>query len=148
MYTMSDNDGLPSFHFIAAIPKHPLIFLTIQHGLEMVLQVSDVGSYNPARYTGPKALKKAMRSFLRGTDDANKTQHQNIQSKVANFTFLGMGGYTLRREGPPEHSNRVVMECALSNKRQNYQRFAMRHYSDGVNMNQSCLEALFNYTRK
>jgi hypothetical protein len=52
MYALSDNDGLPSFHFMAAMPRHPLVFLVIQRGLNNVVLVPEVAAYNPARFTG------------------------------------------------------------------------------------------------
>ena len=38
---VSDLEGLPSFHFLAAIPKYPLVFFVILHGLDFVVQVAD-----------------------------------------------------------------------------------------------------------
>lgn len=52
VYALSDNEGLPSFHFFAAMPRHPLVYLVIQRGLNNVMLVSDVAAYNPARFTG------------------------------------------------------------------------------------------------
>jgi hypothetical protein len=114
MYTMSDNEGPPPFHFTAAMPKHALVLLVVQHGLEFVLQVHDTGSFNPARLTGPKAMKKAMRTFLNGYDDAQNTPDAHIQSKDDNFIFHGMGGLTTRREGPPDVSNTILSICHLA----------------------------------
>ena len=52
MYTVPDQVGLPSFHFMASMPRHPLPFLTLQHALRELQFRKDVGFYNPAKITG------------------------------------------------------------------------------------------------
>ena len=52
MYTVPDQVGLPSFHFIASMPRHPVSFLTVQLALDALLYTPDTGSYNPAKKTG------------------------------------------------------------------------------------------------
>jgi hypothetical protein len=58
MYALSDNEGLPSFHFMAAMPRHPLVFLVIQRGLNNVVLVPEVAAYNPARFTGTHEISR------------------------------------------------------------------------------------------
>jgi hypothetical protein len=107
--------------------------------------------FNPTQMLipGPKAMRQALRSFLEGRDDANNTQHQHIQSKEFNFTFHGMGGFTVRREGPKDVSDKIVEECAIENKREKYKAFNLTHYMDsGANkMNRTCFEALYKLTQ-
>lgn len=52
MLTFTDSEGFPSFHFMAAVPKHPLIFLILQEGIKSILYHIDTGAYNPAIVTG------------------------------------------------------------------------------------------------
>ena len=52
MYTVTDNVGLPSFHFMAAMPHHPVPFLTLHQSLVALLTHHDLGLYNPAVLTG------------------------------------------------------------------------------------------------
>ena len=52
MYTVTDGIGLPSFHFMASMPQHPIPFLTLHQALENMLFIGDTGSYNPAKTTG------------------------------------------------------------------------------------------------
>ena len=52
MYTVPDQIGLPSFHFMASMPQHPLPFLTLQHALRQLQFKKDVGYYNPAKVPG------------------------------------------------------------------------------------------------
>ena len=52
MYTVPGQHGLPAFHFMASMPRHSLIFLTLQQALHRLLYASDTGLYNPALKTG------------------------------------------------------------------------------------------------
>jgi mannosyltransferase OCH1-like enzyme len=52
MYAIAESSFLPSFHFLASMPRHPLPFLTLQEQLYQVLFVMDTGVYNPAKKTG------------------------------------------------------------------------------------------------
>ena len=52
MYTVPDQMGLPSFHFMASMPRHSLTFLAIYEALRELLYMGDTGSYNPAVKTG------------------------------------------------------------------------------------------------
>ncbi|KAI2492612.1 glycosyltransferase [Fragilaria crotonensis] len=53
MYTVPDQMGLPSFHFMASMPRHPVPFLTLHQSLHELLFMRDTGKYNPAKKTGP-----------------------------------------------------------------------------------------------
>ena len=52
MYTVTDGIGLPSFHFMASMPQHPIPHLTLHQALQNILFVGDTGNYNPAKTTG------------------------------------------------------------------------------------------------
>lgn len=52
MYTVTDGHGCPSFHFMAAMPRHPFVFLMLQQGMMELLVMPDTGKYNPAVRTG------------------------------------------------------------------------------------------------
>ena len=52
MYTVPDQMGLPSFHFMASMPRHPVPFLTLHQSLYELLFMKDTGKYNPAKKTG------------------------------------------------------------------------------------------------
>lgn len=95
-------------------------------------------------------MRQALRTFVDGHDDANNTQHQHVASKDFNFTFHGMGGHTVRREGPKDLSEKIVVECAIQNKREKYKAFNLTHYMDsGENkLDQSCFDALYQLTTK
>jgi mannosyltransferase OCH1-like enzyme len=52
MYTVPDQIGLPSFHFMASMPRHPVPFLTLHRSLYELLFMKDTSKYNPAKKTG------------------------------------------------------------------------------------------------
>jgi len=58
MYTVTDGIGLPSFHFMASMPLHPIPFLTLHQALQNILVVGDTGTYNPAKTTGKGAGRR------------------------------------------------------------------------------------------
>lgn len=45
MYTLTDRDGCPAFYFMAAMPRHPLIFLMLQEALQNLLHLEDTGAF-------------------------------------------------------------------------------------------------------
>lgn len=58
MYALAQPDHLPTFHFLASMPRHSLSFLAVQQQLSNLLFASDTGVYNPAIKTGTIVFQK------------------------------------------------------------------------------------------
>ncbi|KAI2503791.1 glycosyltransferase [Fragilaria crotonensis] len=140
MYAVADLVSRPSFHFMASMPRHPVQFLTLQQALHELLFIPDTGFYCPAVTTGPDALEKALEMFLRN-HDPDKTQFHEI--KGGSFTFHGMGGHTVRRDGTNETASSIVQEFALPDKEQRYKANEMVHYRQTmVHTGESCFDII------
>lgn len=91
-------------------------------------------------------MKKAIRAFIRGHDPRKK---QFAQIRGDEFTFRGMGGHTLRRDGSRATSNSIVKEFAVDNKVDRLQSNNVTHYSKTEVANgESCFEVLTRYYEK
>jgi hypothetical protein len=153
-YAVPDQVGLPSFHFIASMSRHPTPFLTAQLALGDALLYTrdgflattqrrnvvrqDIGMLgNSLCFTstrlitlssflvpGPRALRSAMEMFVRSHDlNGNQSSHMMVN----NFTFHGgMGGHTRRRDR--RTCNKIVMECAIRDKENQFQSNNVTHY--------------------
>mmetsp|Transcript_31848 Transcript_31848/g.52501 ORF Transcript_31848/g.52501 Transcript_31848/m.52501 type:complete len:369 (-) Transcript_31848:45-1151(-) len=128
MYALAQPDYLPSFHFLASMPKHSLPFLTVHEQLRFLLFVTDTGVYNPARRTGPGAMKSAINLFSK---DAGKQLENSGKVDNGNFTFQGINGHTMRREGMFTKSKTIVNPCAFLNdeKVKQYKTNNVTHYA-------------------
>jgi mannosyltransferase OCH1-like enzyme len=131
-FTLTDSEGLPSFHFMATRPKHPLIYLMLQEAVKSLLELSDTSRYNPAVLTGPGAMKRALKLFLQtnhSKPDSMNQQQDYIQYN-GSYTFHGVNGYTLRREGTMELRNQIVVSNAVKDKERKFGEMGnLSHYS-------------------
>ena len=57
--------GCPSQWFMAASPRHPMIYFCVLHLMAKVMQVKDLGSFDVVFTTGPGAVNEAFVSFMR-----------------------------------------------------------------------------------
>lgn len=78
--------------------------------------------------------------FLRN-HDPDKTQFHQI--KGGSFTFRGMGGHTVRRDGTNETASGIVQEFALPDKAERYKANEMVHYRQTmVRTGESCFDII------
>ena len=61
--------GIMGQYFIASSPGHPLMKLSLETGMDSLRNIPNVMRNNPARTTGPNALKVGFIKFMNGTTD-------------------------------------------------------------------------------
>ena len=91
-------------------------------------------------FPGPDALEKAMRLFIRNHDPDKK---QVAQIGGDSFTFQGMGGHTVRRDGSNWTANSIVQEFALPDKEKRFNANNVLHYRESrVRTGKSCFDLI------
>eukprot|EP00977_Amphora_coffeiformis_P018002 scaffold6073_cov169-Amphora_coffeaeformis.AAC.1 len=82
-----------SQYFMAAKPKHPYFYLLAKYTITRLLSLDNVNAYDPAKLTGPGAVKMAMVHFMNKPNvqrlDRPDLKHENFQRLVAG-TYRGM----------------------------------------------------------
>ena len=140
---------LLSQYFLAAAPRHPLLWYTIHYALRnILLSDTDVHLLNPARTTGPHALHEGFRAFLQ---EASPPQRQTTQDEnkaklltplppaVPGQKPVGAGIYFHSRSnrsvtvlGVAEHQNEYVNRDIFRGKAKGaaYDQMGMKHFSN------------------
>jgi hypothetical protein len=72
--------GIPSQYFMAASPRHPLMYLLVTVTLRRLLEVQDVGTQYVPYVTGPGALKEAWMLF---TNSFSTDSGENDKERAA-----------------------------------------------------------------
>jgi Glycosyltransferase sugar-binding region containing DXD motif len=135
LFLVDQYDMLSEF-FFAAAPKHPLLFYTIHHALQRILDSKDTGTMYPGRTTGPHALLAGFRSFQRDVGLAFP-----IQQPVQSGTFRGKDEWTVTIIGIASNEHEFVIRQAVtdSQKLKGYQKMGITYYlHDLVMSNRSC----------
>ena len=153
-YFVVEEAGYLSQYFMAAAPKHPLMYLLIQTTLSRLLNLNDVDHQYVPYVTGPGALKQAFLHFmhaqgpnnskedaslaLRNDDDNNSNNNTattttasiNRSGKVTAGIYLGLGNTTITVVGRRSDANEYVARNVIYKKRVMYQKLMnMTHFS-------------------
>lgn len=116
--------------FMAASPKHPIMFYAVQQSLLGLLAAPDTGSVPAPMVTGPHALHAA---FIQFRKDAGHAVDLAIPGNkpVRAGLFVGSHNRTIRVAGDAAHQNEIVNRDALGRrKRREYESMGMRHFQD------------------
>jgi mannosyltransferase OCH1-like enzyme len=136
-----EHIGVLSQYFMAASPKHPLLYLAIQSVLHRLLEVEHVGKQYIPKVTGPGALKKAFKYFMR-TVDTDEHEH------VTKGKYVGVGNRSVTVAGSKVASWQIVIRGSMTgnDKIGGYHQMDMRHFSKMAKkkFNESCLVHLYN----
>ena len=141
-----ESFGVLSQYFMAASPRHPLMYLSVLHTLHRLLEVENIGMQYVPFVTGPGALKNAFISFMEAK--GTKTYH-----KVRPGSYTGIANRTVRAVGTRATSNYYVKRNSLPGKEKSdgYAAMGMKHFSKSgePQRNKSCfvhLHSLNSYT--
>ena len=130
--------GIMSQFFIASSPRHPLMRLSLESGLQSLRGTVNVMRNNPARTTGPAALKKGFISFMNG----------NSTGYIVAGKYTGMNNKTVTAIGEKSNPKEYIDRGGLdpSSKRQYYSAMGMQHFHDTNTLSStgriSCMEHL------
>ena len=133
--------GVLSQYFLAASPKHPLMYLAVQNTLSRLLEVPHVGNQVIPQVTGPGALKMAFKYFM-GTPDTPQN------GRVREGKYVGVANREVTVVGhKATGSNNYVVRAAVSGKWGQYKDMNMKHYSRIAKkkFNESCLVHIYNF---
>jgi hypothetical protein len=139
-----DKYNMMSEYFLAATPKHPLLYYTIHHALQRLLTEKDTGTTYPGRITGPHALLAGFRSFQNDVgSEVGIAGDRPIKAGV----YHGKHNWTVTIAGSPSEETEYVDRQAitLTQKLAGYKRMGIKYYLDDMEpTNQSCLNAIYD----
>lgn len=129
--SISDNDdsffviealGIMSQFFIASSPGHPLMRLSLESGMNSLRGTVNVMRNNPAKTTGPAALKNGFIQFMNGTSTGYIDAGTYVGLNNRSVTVIG------DRTNPKEYIDRGGLDS--SSKRNYYAAMGMQHFHD------------------
>lgn len=140
-----------SQYFMAASPRHPILFYAIHDALISLLQAPDVAGINAAYNTGPHALYRGFQAFMRDAGVEIPHIHRG-DGAVEAGTYVGTDGRSITVVGSPSTQNELVMREAIrrGEKIKEYRKMSMTHFtqdakrSSGVSM----LRALYELEKQ
>mmetsp|Transcript_19687 Transcript_19687/g.28971 ORF Transcript_19687/g.28971 Transcript_19687/m.28971 type:complete len:337 (-) Transcript_19687:176-1186(-) len=140
-YLLVESGGFPSQYFIAASPKHPLMYLAVHQTLHRLMSVDSVLKQYVPFVTGPGALKSAFIAFTRNKSDGYPT--------AGNYDGLGDRNVTIAASRGT--GRQYVCRDCVEGKQDGYNQMNMSHFSkygrenrQQVDLDKSCFEVLFN----
>ena len=147
--------GVLSQYFMAASPKHPLMYMAIHQSLMRLLNLDHVGKQNIPVVTGPGALKVAFKYFMRTQEILKDDEWRQWNKANPNGTrygrvkagkYHGVGGRSVTIAGTKETGDWLVQRGSVEGKSEGYHQMGMKHFSTIAKkkFNESCLVHLWN----
>ncbi|GKY90366.1 hypothetical protein MPSEU_000010600 [Mayamaea pseudoterrestris] len=135
--------------FMAARPKHPLIYLLIQHTLSRLLTLNEVDLAYAPFVTGPGALKNAFVHYMgsQGPNEPNNARHytryHNPDQEGVYYGVIGNSSVTVK--GSPGNHSLYIQRDGIAGKFGQYATMNMTHFSQmGATGNQdSCVNRIY-----
>lgn len=135
--------GILSQYFMAASPRHPLIFVALTHLFHRLLEVENIRKQYVPFTTGPGVMKTAMALFMKDKENFNR---------VTKGKYTGLAGRSVTIEGSKGKSFPWVKRESVSgiHKRGGYAAMGMKHFGkkDAEAPSDSCYEYLYKHVRK
>jgi hypothetical protein len=131
--------GVLSQYFMAASPKHPLMYLSVHQVFTRLLETNIIGTQYVPFVTGPGALKNAYIRFM----------GQNTDGTVREGRYVSPGNNrSVTVVGSKRHSNQYVRRGSVKqiHKKRGYTLMGMKHFSrsEDPSLNISCYLHLYN----
>ena len=143
-----DAAKLLSQFFIAAKPRHPLMFLLVQSTFLRLLSLNDVDQQYAPYVTGPGALKSAFIHYMgaQGKNEPNNANHYTpYHNPAKEGVYRGLGNTTVRLLGDADDSFYYVHRSAVRDKISSYAHMNMTHFTEleQTKNNDSCMNRLY-----
>jgi hypothetical protein len=121
-----------SQYFMAASPRHPIMFYAATIAIHNLLHAPDIGLVDTALVTGPHALHAALRQFVQDVGGSRVEPLEGGRKPVQAGVYVGTHNRTLRVDGQGDDPNRIVFRdrVQLRYKRRDYKFMGMAHYHD------------------
>lgn len=148
--------GILSQFFMAASPRHPLLYLLVQVTMHRLYDLPDIANQYVPFVTGPGALKTAFQQFMRAQPPrappgsrqrppppaaGSAASHQRVSAGL----YEGIGNRTVTVVGHKRRDTEYVQRNAIGSKKQLYQQMGMTHFSKipRQQTNESCFHRLY-----
>ena len=132
-----ERTQIPSQWFFAAMPRHPVMYYSIQNLLKGLVNVKDVGKPRIVWTTGPGAIKGGFQDFARTQD-----------SKVEAGVYKGRFGHTVKLVGKSLNQDEWVQRSVWKDnkKAQIMRKSNMTHLTKMVQTetNYTCLDTMYD----
>jgi mannosyltransferase OCH1-like enzyme len=137
-----ESAGIPSQWFMAASPRHPIMFFAVERILINLLNLQDTGLLKIVWTTGPGAIKEAFNLFRRQTGDYLKAG-----------LYVGTESRTVRLVGEQANEHEYVWRNSIKEKQEAYEAMDMKHLTrmgmtKGGETNLTCFEQLYRVEEK
>ena len=153
-YFVVEHYGLLSQYFMAASPRHPLMFLAIQNALQRILSATDVGGVPSHSLTGPWTLHAAFRNFLGHTQHGNdviplRKGHGAGGVLAGRYQNSANRSVTVQGERG-ERSDDIIYRESIdhSSKVTEYATMGMKHYRHTKATKKNCIQTLYEEQTK
>ena len=132
--------GIVSQWFMAAEPRHPLIYLSVLILLERLLEVMNIREQYVPLVTGPGTLKVSLMKFLK----------RDEEQQVTAGTHVGMGNKTVTVVGRMGHAKDYVIRGSISrvHKREGYAAMGMAHFSSKKQSNHAPSDSCYEFLHR
>jgi hypothetical protein len=135
--------GVLSQYFMAASPRHPLLYLAVLNLFQRLLEVDSVAGQYVPYVTGPGALKSAYIRFMAGGGVVS-------DGYVVGGTYVGHNNRSVTVVGTKRDGDRYVHRDAIDRrlKKEGYELMGMTHFSkvgkNDTSNHLSCYLKLYN----
>jgi hypothetical protein len=141
-----ERSAILSQYFFAARPRHPLIYLLVQHMTSRLLALNDVTMQIVSVVTGPGALRMAFCNFLKG--QGPNFPHNRPRSHCwypHEGVYTGLYNATVRAVGHQNRSDEWVARDVIPDKHLIYQRMNMTYFREipKVESKTSCFHRVY-----
>jgi hypothetical protein len=93
-------------YWMAASPKHPMMFYSIQRALYNTLELLEIGDMDASLVTGPQAVMEGFTWF-------NKDVGVHVVKAVVEGVYVGRSNRSVRVVGIAEKSNKVILRQGI-----------------------------------
>lgn len=145
--------GVLSQYFMASRPRHPLMWLLVQHTILRLLTLPDVESMYAPSITGPGALKVAFMEYNGvppGSDAARHPDHKISFQRVKKGLYRGWQNTTVTVVGDKQNAGQYIRRGVVGRKGKKYEEMGMTHFSQTQAKkpkNESCVFRVYHSMR-
>jgi Glycosyltransferase sugar-binding region containing DXD motif len=145
-FFVMERSAILSQYFFAARPRHPLMYLLVQHMTSRLLALNDVTMQIVSLVTGPGALREAFCTFL-GKQGPNFPRHEPGAKCWYPHAgvYWGMRNATVRAVGHESNPDEYVARDVILDKHLIYLRMNMTYFREipKVESKRSCIQRIY-----
>eukprot|EP00934_Nitzschia_sp_Nitz4_P001554 Nitzschia sp. Nitz4//scaffold28_size193895//140111//141431//NITZ4_001677-RA/size193895-augustus-gene-0.312-mRNA-1//-1//CDS//3329546018//1554//frame0 len=137
-----EKGGFLSQYFMASMPRHPLIHVTLITTLQRLLNIENIAKQYVPFVTGPGALKEGMMRFMKANEGYDK---------VKKGRYVGLDGRSVTVMGSQGSTESWIRREAVQgiHKIGGYTAMGMTHFARATTKTKdSCFELLYKETLK